>query len=187
MTEQEFTVLHDLHKRLVLNLAKKYSEEFYKDISQNVWLKVWLKWDEYKLKTNHPDVAMLRTITKSCAIDFLRKWKLQDNLEPGDIEYEIATDREITLDMLNIKSVIRQVISEIPDFKLKRIAYNIYVKDMKLTEVLDDLYIIGHKLERKSLYKYIWQVKKHIIHRVKTWSPKTINTKYVIEFELGDE
>lgn len=184
----EFNRLYSLYHRILLNMARKYSIEHYEDIVQEVWEKVYKSWIKYRASCSDSELAMLRQITKTKSIDYLRKWKPReaDNTKV-DLLYELEVDRTIDIEHLNLKKVIRQVIKEIPDIKMRHIAINKFLKDMDIDDIVDDLEIIGYKLNKKSVSRYIWQLFNLIVKRVKSWKiTSEPDVRFELEFELGD-
>jgi len=183
----EFNRLYNLYNRILLNMARKYSSEHYKDVVQEVWEKVYRNWNRYRSSSSTPELAMLKQITKTKSIDYLRIWKLREYDPPYNLLYELEIDREIDMDNLNIRKILKQVINEIPNIKLRHIAINKFIKDKELDDIIDDLYIIGYNITKKSLSRYIWQLQKFIIKRIKNWKVSgTMDLKFEIDFELGD-
>lgn len=184
---EEFNRLYNLHNRTLLNMARKYSSEHYKDIVQEVWLKVFKGWNRYRATCSDPELVMLKQITKTKSIDYLRIWKHREWDPPFDVIYELEVDRTIDIESLNLKKVLKQVINEIPDIKLRHIAINKFLKDMELNEIADDLYILGHKISKQSISKYVWSLQKFIIKRIRNWKVSTMSDlKFELDIPLGD-
>jgi len=175
------------HQPILLKLAKKYSESWHQDIMQEVWIKVWRSWDIYRAKSTSPDIAMLKQITKSMSIDFLRREKYDKTFESNDIVYEINIDRSIDIENLNLRQVIKDCINQLPNIRLRHIAIHVFVKDNPIDTILEDLSILGCEIDRARLYRDITQIKKYLIQRIKNWKNKTdTKLKFDIDFDLGD-
>ena len=60
-------------------------------------------------------------------------------------------------------------------------------KDMDIDDIVDDLEIIGYKLNKKSVSRYIWQLFNLVVKRVKSWKiTSEPDVRFELEFELGD-
>lgn len=163
-------------------MCKKFDTEFYKDISQEVWIKVYLKWDIYK-KNGANDESMIRTITKSKCIDFIRQIKYHEPIESANsLIEEVIVDRSVDIVNLKFSEVLKSIISRISDERMKSIATNIYLKDLTLDEVSEELSFLGLEVPRKILYRCVWDTKQYLINSIKTYKKETID----VNFELGD-
>lgn len=191
MTEIQFNLLYKEYNGRMLSIAKNYSSFWYKDIVQEAWIKVWRSWDKYRLTSKAPDIAMLKQITKSVAIDFIRREKNGttdiEKEAPIDLIYELSIDRSIDIDNLNLKEIIKKAINRLPNIKLQHIGVHVFIKDSLFDDIIHDLDILGYSVDKTALYKDIYYIKKYLINTIKNWKVATNSKlKFEIDFELGD-
>jgi len=168
MTEAEFNSLHKVYKSLVERIAHKFYPFFSKDIAQEAWINIFQRYDKYK-KNNIKDEVMIRVITKSRAIDYIRMHKQHQSLDNIEVMEEMMENRNLDVDMLNLKDIIKQTILEIADEKMRTIAILHYLKNMGHEEILLELSILNFHIKKNSLYRYIHNIKAHIIDKVKNY------------------
>lgn len=176
------------YQKTLLNQAKSFSHFWADDIVQEVWIKVWDKWDLYELSSpDIPDIVRLKRMCKTKSIDYLRKNKPREYDLPEDLEEAIISDFTIDIERLDLKSVLKDVIYSIPDPKKKFIAINRFLKDMSYKEIMEELSLLGYKdVQRKSLYVYTSKLKDQILLKVRNYRKKGATLEYEIDFELGD-
>ena len=183
MTEVQFNKLYKEYKTLVERIAYKFYPFFSKDIAQEVWLNIFLKYDVYKEK-GVKDEVLIRVIAKSRAIDFIRIYKQHQTLDNIDIIEDSIDNRDLDIEILSLRELIREIILEIPDEKTRTIAILYYLRNMNHEEILLELSILDYNIKKNSLYRYIHNIKSDILNRVKNYKKED---KLKLDFQLGDE
>lgn len=173
-----------MYNPLVTSICRRYSNQYFKDISQEVWMKIYEKWNYYKnnQEIEVPDIQMIKTISHSKSKDWLRKLK---NNQSTDIIPEIEEDEldVISLD-INLSQVKRKLIegvNSIRDDTKRRIAIFVFLLDKPQEQILYELSLLGINIKKPTLVTYTWRIKDYLKKYIES------KPKKAISFDLGDE
>lgn len=182
MDNKNFEKLVNRYNPLVERIGRKIYPFFFKDIAQETWVTVFQRYDKYS-ENGIKDEVMIRVIARSRAIDYIRKYKQHQPLDNIEVIQEVAENRNMDVDMLNLKQIIKELILEIGDEKMRTIAILYYLKNMEHEEILLELSILNFQIKRNSLYKYLHTLKSYLLNKVKSYKKEE---KLELDFQLGD-
>lgn len=187
LSDAEFNVLHTKYKSLVLSICRKCNEHFYKDISQGVWLKVLRKWKYYRTRTDVPDEAMIRQITKTACIDFSKN---RHNIAKVDVSeykgqipyYDTGFEDKDFLNKLH-----KLIIILYKNEPKRTIAIAKFIGGQNIAEIMEQLRLIGFKLPRNTIYAYTSEIKRTIVKYAKRKLPGAKHsTKLISQWDYDD-
>ena len=165
--ESLFSEIFSKHEHRLFNLALKLtkSDQYAKDIIQEVFMKLWEHRDSIHTIDNIE--AWLYRLTENKTIDFLRKTAADNRLREAiwtNLQ-QIMNDAEAWMAVKDYNQIIQNAIDELPP--QRKLIYRLHKEDgMNYREIADELHISKHTV-KNQLFTAIHSVRRFLAKNVK--------------------
>ena len=167
LLQSRFSEIFRNHEQRLYLLAFRLtkSDQFAKDIIQDVFLKVWEQRDKIHAIDNME--AWLYRLTENKAIDFLRKVAADNRLKDAiwsQLQL-IMNEAEGWVEVKEYNKIIQQAINDLPP--QRKLIYRLHKEDgMNYQQIADELHLSRHTV-KNQLFSAIHAVRKFLSDNMK--------------------
>lgn len=168
--ESLFSEIFREHEQRLYTLAFRLtkSDQYAKDIIQEVFLKLWEHREN--IHTIHNMEAWLYRLTENKTIDFLRKVAADSRLKEAiwNKMQQIINEAEVCVAVKEYNQIIQKAINQLPP--QRRLIYQLYKEEgLNYQQIADELHISKHTV-KNHLFTAVRSVRNFLSKNVKAFS-----------------